>query len=50
MSKFLTFEIKNTNPLPYILLFNDDAIDQITEREFYKERSYISYAKLRKLG
>ncbi len=49
MSKFLTFEIKQTSPLPYILLFNDEAIDQITEREFYKDSLIYFICKVQKV-
>lgn len=49
MSKFLTFEIKNTNPLPYILLFNDDVIDQISERDFYKDSLIYFICKVQKV-
>lgn len=49
MSKFLTFEIKKSEPIPYILLFNDKLIEQISEQEHFKDSLIYFICKVQKV-
>lgn len=49
MSKFLIFEIQNCSPLPFVLLNNETAIDQISERTFHKDSLIYFITKVKKV-
>jgi hypothetical protein len=49
MSKFLVFEIHHCSPVPFVLLNNDTAIKQITEREYHKDALIYFICKVKKV-
>lgn len=49
MSKFLTFEIKYSDPIPLILLNDDVALKQITEKEHFKNSFIYFICKAKKV-
>jgi hypothetical protein len=49
MAKFLTFGIKTSQPLPFILLYNDLAIEQILSKLAFKDSVIYFICKVKKV-
>jgi hypothetical protein len=49
LNKLLTFEIEHCSPLPFVLLHNDIAIQQLMERFFFKDSLIYFICKVKKL-
>lgn len=49
MTRLLTFEIQYCSPIPFVLLHDDKAIEQVTQRFFYKDSLIYFICKVKKV-